>query len=126
MSQELYEVNQGETALYTATLRDTAGAAIASANMVSLTLDLFDKSSGTQINSRAAQDVLNTNNVTVHATSGLMSWEIQAADSVIVGTVTERRSEIHNARFTLTYDTDKVLVFEIPIVVIKLQTTVAP
>lgn len=127
MSQELYEVIQGGTALYTATLRDAAGSAIALANVVSITLDLFDKSSGTQINSRDGQDVLNTNNGTFHATSGLLSWEIQAADTTIVNTnLTARRSEIHVARFTVTYDTDKVFTFEIPITVIKKQTTVAP
>lgn len=127
MAEEIFEVQQGGTALYTATFRDTAGVVIASADVVSITLSLYDKSSGTQINGRAAQDVFGDNNGTYHATSGLFSWEMQALDNIIVSSdIIELRSETHVARLTMVFDTDKVLIHHFPITVIKLQSTVAP
>ena len=100
---------------------------IPSADVVSITLSLYDKSTGTQINSRAAQDVFNANDATYHATTGLFSWEIQALDNIIVGSgILELRPEIHVARLTMVFDTDKTIIHHFSIKVIKLQATVAP
>lgn len=80
----------------TATLTDEAGAAVTLAAMTSLTLTLFESSTRTILNSRKAQNVLNANNVTMHATSGLVTWAVQPDDMAIV----TGRDEIHFAYFT--------------------------
>ncbi len=51
------------------------------------TLTLYDVYSEEIINSRNNQNILNANNVTIDATSGLLSWLIQAEDNIIVGLV---------------------------------------
>ena len=56
------------TAKYTAIIKDESSVAIAAASLTTLTLTLYD-SAGTIINSRNAQDVLNTNNVCLLYTS---------------------------------------------------------
>ena len=72
-------------ASYSATIRDAAGAVIPTANITTLTLTLYDVETGTIINSRNAQNVHNTNNVTV-TSGGVLTWEIQPADNAIIGT----------------------------------------
>lgn len=67
-------------------LEDEAGDPIPSADLVTLTLSVWEKKSGTTVNSRSAQSVLNTNNVTVHATSGLVTWSVQTGDTTLVDT----------------------------------------
>jgi len=74
---------QGEHNLYTATLKDETGTVILLASLASLVLTFRDKQTGQIINGRDTQNVLNTNNVTVHATSGLLTWQMQPADNVI-------------------------------------------
>lgn len=125
--QPKYEVHQGANAQYTATLTDAAGSVIALADIVSLTLTLYDRSSGVILNSRNAVDALNANDVTVGSTDGLLTWDIQPGDNTIYDSnIVEGRSEVHVARFTLTYDTDKVAIREIEINVTKLVTPTAP
>ena len=125
--QPKFEVIQGANAQYTAYLKDASGAAITLANMVSLTLTLYDQSSLVQLNSRNAVDALNANDVTVHATSGLLTWDIQPADNTIYDSnLVAGRSEVHVAKFVLTYDTDKVAIKEFEISVIKLATSTTP
>ena len=90
-------------AKYTATIKDEAGAAIATADITTLTLTLYDVETGTIINSRNAQNVHNTNNVTV-SSKGVLAWTIQALDNAIVGT--RRRAgqyEKHVALFEYTW-----------------------
>lgn len=90
-------------AKYTATIKDEAGAAIATADITTLTLTLYDVETGTIINSRNAQNVHNTNNVTV-SSEGVLAWTIQALDNAIVGT--RRRAgqyEKHVALFEYTW-----------------------
>jgi len=125
--QQKYEVVQGANAQYSVTLRDLSGTVIASADIVSLTLTLYDKSSDVILNSRNAVDALNANDVTVGSTDGLLTWDIQPDDNTIYDSnIVAGRSEVHVARFTLTYDTDKVAIEEIEINVIKLATPTAP
>ncbi len=71
-------------AVYTAYLKDADGTVIPLGNIGTITLTLYDVSSGDIINTREDQDVLNANNVTIHATSGLLTWEMQADDNPIV------------------------------------------
>lgn len=86
---------------YECTVKDKSGNAIPLAKVTALTLTLIDVGSGTVINSRDNQDVLNDNNVTLHATSGLLTWDIRPADNAIVGTVCAGRTQRHRATFEI-------------------------
>lgn len=101
-------VNEGTTFLYTCTLKDESGVVVPLSGISALTLTLYDVATDTIINSRDAQDVLNTNDVTVHATSGLLSWTAQAADNAIVTAARVAGSlEKHIALFEWTWSTTK-------------------
>ena len=113
-------VIEGTSMIYTATLQDASGTALPLASIDSLTLTLYDKATGTIINSRNAQDVLNTNQVTVHATSGLLTWTALPADMAIVGTPTAGVLETHVALFECVYSTTKGLNHEVEIYVKQL------
>ena len=92
-------------AVYTATLEDSSGTAIPLANITTMVLTLYDVASGDIINSRDDQDVKNTNNVTINATSGLLTWAMQADDNPIVddaGTSEVGDRENHKALFEYT------------------------
>jgi len=94
-------VKEGTGAIYTATLEDSAGTAIPLANLTTITLTLYDVVSGDIINSREDQDVKSTNNVTINATSGLLTWTMQAADNPISDTTLDW--EHHRALFEFTF-----------------------
>lgn len=106
MSESQLNYNPGESGVFTGTLLDVAGTAIPLANINSLTLTLTDASTGTIINSRNAQNVLNANNVTVNSTTGAMQWLIQPADTTMNNSLLS--IEDHVATFTWTYETSKV------------------
>ncbi len=92
---------QGETATYTGILKDENDVAIPSASMASITLTFKDEKTGTVINSRTAQNVLNTNQHTLHATDGTLTWSMQAADNPLVDTgLPEGDTERHIAEYT--------------------------
>lgn len=96
------EVQEASSALYTATLVDEAGDEILLADVDELRLTLVDVASGTLI--RDNQDVLNTNNCTLHATSGLLSWYITPTDTALVGSPSIDQYEEHLATFTVTWE----------------------
>jgi hypothetical protein len=79
------------SAQYTVTLKDDTGAAIAKASVSSFKVTMFclDDDAQTVINLRDAQDVYNAGawdkGVTMHATSGLVTFAMAAADNPIVG-----------------------------------------
>lgn len=95
----------GATKTYTATWNDD-GTPIPSANVSTLVLTLWDRKTNRIVNSRNSQSVLNANNVTYHATSGLMTWSIQAGDTNLAGSGNE--TETHRAKFVLTTTGGKV------------------
>lgn len=122
-----FEVKQTSSATWTGYIKDASGAAIASADIDSMTMTLYDKSSGEVINDREDQSILDENDVTVHATSGLVTWELQPEDNIIVSTtLEERKAEEHIALVIVTYDTSKKLIFEIPINVINVEKVSNP
>lgn len=90
------------TAYYSGTLTDESGAALPAASLATLALSYYDVASGTTINSRNAQNALNTNGVTVDS-SGLLTWRLDPADTAILGT---GRVEVHEALFTWTWGTN--------------------
>lgn len=96
------EINEKASALYTATLKDENGVVISLGNITTATMTLFDVETGTIINSRNAQDIKNANNVTIHATSGLLTWSLQPADTIIVDST--RPGEEHRAEITVVYN----------------------
>lgn len=96
---------EASNAQYTAYLKDETGVAVELADISALTLTLRDKLTRTIINSRTAQNVLNTNNVTVHATSGLVTWSIQALDVTPVNR--NQPYAEHIAEFNVTWDSTK-------------------
>jgi len=85
---------------YTFTLKDEDGVVVPSANLAAFVLTLKDVETGATINSRIAQNVLNTNNVTIHATSGLVTWKVQPLDMAITNAY--HLQERHRATFTAT------------------------
>ena len=90
---------------FTGTLLDSDGTAIPLANIDALTLTLTNAADGSTVNSRSAQNVLNTNNVTVDSTTGALTWLIQPEDTTLVDT--DLASEDHVAVFNWTYETSK-------------------
>ena len=92
---------EGTGAIYTATLKDADSVVIPSANISTITLTLYNVADGEIINSREDQDVKNTNNVVINATSGLLTWTMQAADNPISDTSLDW--EHHRALFEFTF-----------------------
>ena len=74
------------TPKYTAYVRDAEGVVIPAADLTTLTLSLKNKADSSTINSRSALSALNANDVTVHATSGLVTWQTVVADTTLVST----------------------------------------
>ena len=97
-----FTVKEGTGFVYTATLKDTAGTVVPLANLTSITLTYYVVADGEAINSRNDQDVKNLNNVTIHATSGLLTWVGQSADTPMSG-VNAGATEHHRALFEWVY-----------------------
>ena len=95
MATTPFKVNEGISAQYIAQLIDHNGSAISGNDLNSLKLTLYDKSTGTILNSRSKQNVLNGNNVTVNST-GYLVWSLSAADNAIVSNPS---GELHAALF---------------------------
>ena len=85
-------IPEKSSAKYTATLKDENGVVIPFATLDTLILTLYDLTTGNIINSRNAVNALNANNVTLHATSGLLIYLMQPDDNKIIGTGLE---EVH-------------------------------
>lgn len=97
-------MNEKTTGTYTAYLEDADGVVLPLSAILTVTLTLYDKPTGTIINSRNAQSVLNANNCTVHATSGLLTWAVQVLDTTLVSTtLAPGELEEHVYLFSWTY-----------------------
>jgi hypothetical protein len=77
-------VQAGESSDIVATFHDMAGGAIVKANLATLTVTLYDRTTYAVINSRSAQSVKDANNGTV-ATDGTLRLRLGASYHVIVG-----------------------------------------
>jgi hypothetical protein len=71
------------------------------------------------LNSRDGQDVLNTNDVTIHATSGLVTWAMQPDDNVIV--TLRRQVERHRAEFRFVTTSGAELDYQFEVEVVNLR-----
>ena len=105
-------VNEGSAAKYTATLKDPAGSAVTLSNLTTLEMVLYTQRTGAVINGRGSvssgnytfQNVKNLQNVTFHSSSGLLTWNMQPGDNVIVDTtLAPGESETHVAVFRFVY-----------------------
>ncbi len=105
MAIDRIRVNEGSSRTVSFTLKDGTGTAVPLSSLTTAQLTLYDVQTyvpaGSPVvgilNGRSAQDVINTNDVTVHATSGLVTWAMQPEDNVIV--TSRRQVERHRARF---------------------------
>tara|TARA_Y100000361_G_scaffold142162_1_gene147920 strand:+ start:1235 stop:1627 length:393 start_codon:yes stop_codon:yes gene_type:complete len=104
LNQKERRVEEKITARYKVILSDEAGAVIPLSDMTTITLTLYDDYTGTIINSRNAQNVKNTNNVT-YTEAGLLTWTLQPNDNIIVSSDVRTNSyEKHIALFEFTWD----------------------
>lgn len=103
---ETFEIAEGTTPDYTATLRGKPAVAggvgdpIPGSVLDSLTLTYFQEYSEEIINSRNAQNVLQINGVTVDE-DGLLTWTLGVADTAILDD--SLHQEPHLARFDFTF-----------------------
>jgi len=98
-SGNFVKIQAGESCNLTGTLKDTSGSAVTPAT---LTLSLFDHSSGVIVNSRKEQNVLNANGGTV--TDGVYTIELDESDTAIVGNLAAGSTQDRVARITYTWD----------------------
>jgi hypothetical protein len=97
------EILEKTTPKITAIIKDEAGVGIPATSINSLLLTLYnldDAPTHTILNSRNAQNVLNTSNVVLDE-SGNLTWSTVPDDTAIVGT---ESNEKHRAVFEWTYN----------------------
>lgn len=110
---ERYFVNERTSAVYTAILKDENGVVIPKDSFETFELWLFEKTQKTIINNRGTlagpgQNVLvaGSHGVTIHNTSGLLTWQISTLDTKCVLTTppaTPIKDEVHVAVFKATW-----------------------
>lgn len=98
MSTTVYSQTERSSGRYTATLTDETGATVST--LTALVVWLRDVATGTVINSRSNQSLLNTNGGTFAA--GVFTWQMDPADHQLVGT--SKVQELHEAVFLATWD----------------------
>lgn len=95
-------VNEKSTFLWTGTLKNENGVALGPSDLVTLICTLYDEDTGTIINSRNQQNILNLNNFTLTtASSANISWDSPMADQLIVDDTKE--TEVHIAKIEWTF-----------------------
>lgn len=94
------DILERTTYIYSTTIEDASGEAIPADSLSALTLTLYAERSGTIINDRNAQNILDANDVTV-SSGGALAWTMQAEDNAIVNT--RLTTEPHIALFEWTY-----------------------
>lgn len=97
----IVRIDAGTTGEARYTLRDNDGAVIPVASLSALTLTLRDAKSGSIVNSRNAQNVLNTNGVTVNS-SGALVWTVATADTTLLDSTLESEEHVGEFLFTTT------------------------
>ena len=126
MSRTELSINESTSHVLTATLKklDATNTLVPlpAAEIDSIEMTLINELGGAIINSRQKQDVLNTNDCEMHATSGLFTWDVQVEDTEIVGDTPVGSREKHLATITVTWDTTKQMHFEILLLVKNLRS----
>ena len=112
-------VNELTTSKYTAQLVDENGDNIQLADLDTLLLTLYDAQTGTVINSREGQDVLNNNGVVV-SSIGYLTFVMEPEDNPIINDSVA--TELHKMLFMGTYAAGaKTLRHEFPFRVVNLS-----
>jgi len=93
-------IAEGATPALNFVVQDENGAALPAASLTTLELTLYDKASGTIINTRNNQNALNANNVTVDG-SGNGKFQTVAADTAILDAT--KPMEEHVTKFKWTW-----------------------
>ena len=127
MAIDRIRVNESSSRTVTFTLLDNAGAAIPLSAISTAQLTLYDLDTYVPgaspaegiINSRDAQDVLNANDVTIHSTSGLVTWAMQPDDNIIV--TLRRQVERHRAEFRFVTTNGAELDYQFEVEVVNLR-----
>lgn len=91
-------LDEGTTPIYSTVLKDENGVALTGLPFTGVRLSYYSTLTGTIINSRTNQNILNANNVTIDG-AGLLKWKLQEADVVLtdgatVPSVVRCRAEI--------------------------------
>ena len=122
-------VNENSTARYTATLVDETGALIPGSSLTTLTLTLSDRATGSILNNRSAQNVMNANGVTVYDTlqNGVdadgnaitynVLWQVSPADNAIA--IAGRALEVHIALFKGTWSSGTKEVTHVALITVR-------
>lgn len=97
---DVIEVNQGSRRVVSMYLKDTDEVVIPLSAMTSIKFTLKNLATGTAINDRNEQSVLNVNGGTFHATTGKLSIILAAADNTVAGSASYER---HIALVEFTY-----------------------
>lgn len=108
MTLQIFNVDERCSKTVTFTLLDQDGAPVPLNDLASARLTLFDVDSYEPtdspivgiLNNRDEQNILNANNVTIHATTGLVTWAMQPADNEIINP--RKQVESHRAEFRFT------------------------
>lgn len=108
MSEILATIPERSSAVYTATLTDETGAAVAAGALTSLTLTLYEEGTEGTVNARSGQNILNANNVTM-SEAGVLTWAIQPADTACL---TSAELETHVALFRAAWGSGGALNWE--------------
>jgi hypothetical protein len=96
------QLREMASAVVSGTITDQDGTVLPAASIQGMLLTLYDDATGTIINNRLRQDVLNTNQVTV-SSGGVLEWTMRPADNVIVGSAAVGEVEQHVAHFEWAY-----------------------
>lgn len=127
MAIDRIRANEQSSKTVTFTLLDNLGSAIPLANVATAQLTLFDWDTYVPggspvtgiINTRDVQDVLNTNDVTIAATSGLVTWSMQPEDNPIV--TVRKQIERHRAEFRFVTTSGAELDYQFEVEVVNLR-----
>ena len=120
---EYVTIQSGESCNLTGTLKSTEGVTITS--ITTLTLTLYDSTTGASINSRNAQDVNNVNGGTF--TSGNYVIELDSADTTAVGDIADNATQVRVARIEFTYsdgDSTRTVIEQFSFKVEKMKTAI--
>lgn len=120
-------VNERSAKTVTFTLTDSAGTVVTLATINTAQLTLYDLETYNPgdspltgiLNNRDLQDVKNANNVTIHVTSGLVTWVSQPDDNVIE--TPRRQVERHRAEFRFTLTDGTQLSYQVELEVVNMR-----
>jgi len=95
------KIAERQTRPLTIQVVDQNGNPLTADQIATLTLTLYDAATGTVINGRNKQNVLNANGCVIDVLSGMLNWTMDTLDNIAIGTAT---FEKHKALFEWTWN----------------------